>query len=205
MDLNEIKTWLNEHKTDSDVSAYLGELSAVDATKAQAFLDTDEGKKVIQPRLDQHFTKGLETWKSNNLSSLIEEEVKKRNPQKSPAELEVEKLRKEIEDERKARNHESLVNKALKVADEKHLPKDVLNFFIGQDEETTTANLGKLEETFSKAVQAGVDAKFKAGGRQVHSGGSDDKAGEFGKKLAEQNQQNNTAMQQAQKNYFGEN
>ncbi|MFT8362913.1 MAG: DUF4355 domain-containing protein [Sporolactobacillus sp.] len=204
MDLNEIKTWLNEHKSDSDVSAYLGELSAVDATKAQAFLDTEEGKKIIQPRLDQHFTKGLETWKTNNLNSLIEEEVKKRNPQKSPAEIEVEKLRKEIEDERKARARQELTNKALKIADEKKLPKDVLDFFIGNDEETTTANLGKLEETFNKAVQAGVDAKFQQSGRHVNHGGGSGKEGEFGKKLAEQNKQNNEQLQQAQKTYFGE-
>jgi hypothetical protein len=204
MDLNEIKTWLNEHKSDSEVSAYLGELSAVDATKAQAFLDTEEGKKVIQPRLDKHFAKGIETWKTNNLNSLIEEEVKKRNPSKSPAEIEVEKLRKEIEGERKARARQELTNKALKIADEKGLPKDMLDFFIGDDEETTTANLGKLEETFNTAVQAGVDAKFQASGRHVNHGGGTDKAGEFGKKLAEQNQQNSVEMQKAQAQYFGE-
>lgn len=204
MDLNEVKTWLNEHKSDTDVSAYLGELSAVSSEKVQGFLDTDEGRKLIQPKLDQHFTKGLETWKSNNLDSLIEEEVKKRNPQKSPAELEVEKLRKEIENERKQRERQELTNKALKIADEKHLPKDVLDFFIGENEDTTKANLNKLEQTFSSAVQAGVDAKFKQNGRNVTHGGSGDKEGTFGKKLAEQNKQNNGELEQAQKAYFGE-
>ncbi|WP_051575116.1 DUF4355 domain-containing protein [Sporolactobacillus terrae] len=206
MDLNEIKTWLNEHKSDSDVSTYLGELSKPSIDGLKGLLDTEEGRKLIQPKLDAHFTKGLETWKSNNLESLIEEEVKKRNPQKSPAEIEVEKLRKEIEDERKARARQELTNKALKVADEKGLPKGVLDFFIGADEETTTANLGKLEETFKAAVQAGVDAKFKQSGRNVSHGSSgNSQEGKFGKELAEKGNQNSEQMQQAQKNYFNEN
>jgi hypothetical protein len=204
MDLNEIKTWLNEHKSDSDVSAYLGELSKPSVDGLKGFLDTEEGRKLIQPKLDQHFTKGLETWKENNLNSLVEEEVKKRNPGKSPEQIEIEKLRKQVEDAEKARTREKLVNSALKVADEKGLPKGVLDFFIGDSEETTTANLGKLEETFNTAVQAGVDAKFQASGRHVNHGGGSDKAGEFGKKLAEQNQQNSAEMQKAQAQYFGE-
>ncbi|MFB8733886.1 hypothetical protein ACEQPO_08005 [Bacillus sp. SL00103] len=53
---------------------------------------------------------------------IVEDEVSKRNPSKTPEQLEVEKLRKEIEAE-KARNRETLVNKALKAADEKKVAK----------------------------------------------------------------------------------
>ncbi|MCG3017519.1 DUF4355 domain-containing protein, partial [Escherichia coli] len=88
----------------------LGELSAPTIEGVKGFLETDEGKKLIQPKLDAHFTKSLETWKQNNLEKLVEDEVNKRNPQKTPEQIEVEKLRKEIEDERKARNREALVN-----------------------------------------------------------------------------------------------
>lgn len=165
--LADIKNFLNENKDKDDVKAYLGELSALTAERVEGFLDTAEGRKLLQPRLDQNFTKGLNTWKEKNLDKLVEDEVKKRNPDKTPEQLELEKLRKEIEDERKARNRETLVNKALKVADEKKLPKGIIDYFIADDEENTLSNLTKLEEEYSKAVQAAVDSKFKESGRKI--------------------------------------
>ncbi|MEH7651186.1 DUF4355 domain-containing protein [Bacillus safensis] len=170
MNIEEIKQFLEQNKDNEEVKAFVGELSVVSADKVKGFLETEEGKKVLQPRLDQHFTKGLETWKANNLEKIVEEEVSKRNPSKTPEQLEVEKLRKEIEAEKAARNRETLVNKALKAADEKKLPKDVIDFFIGENEESTIENLGKLEESFNAAVQAAVDVKFKESGREIERG-----------------------------------
>lgn len=171
--LADIKKFLTDNKDQEEVRAYLGELSVPTSEGVKGFLDTDEGKKLLQPRLDTHFNKSLETWKTNNLEKLITEEVNKRNPTKTPEQLELEKLRKEIDDERKARNRETLVNKALKVAKEKNLPDGLVDFFIGEDEEGTTSNLTKLEDEYTKAVQAAVDAKFKENGRTIDlSGGA---------------------------------
>lgn len=170
MNIEEIKQFLEQNKENEEVKAFVGELSAVSADKVKGFLETEEGKKVLQPRLDQHFTKGLETWKANNLEKIVEEEVSKRNPSKTPEQLEVEKLRKEIEAEKAARNRETLVNKALKAADEKKLPKDVIDFFIGENEDSTLENLSKLEESFNAAVQTAVEVKFKESGREIERG-----------------------------------
>lgn len=170
MNIEEIKQFLEQNKENEEVKAFVGELSAVSADKVKGFLETEEGKKFLQPRLDQHFTKGLETWKDNNLKKIVEEEVSKRNPSKTPEQLEIEKLRKDMESERNARNREKLVNTALKVADKKTLPKDVIDFFIGENEESTIENLGKLEESFNAAVQAAVDVKFKESGREIERG-----------------------------------
>ncbi|WP_345912115.1 DUF4355 domain-containing protein [Bacillus altitudinis] len=170
MNIEEIKQFLEQNKENEEVKAFVGELSAVSVDKVKGFLETEEGKKFLQPRLDQHFTKGLDTWKANNLEKIVEEEVSKRNPSKTPEQIEVEKLRKEIEAERAARNRETLVNKALKAADEKKLPKDVIDFFIGENEESTIENLSKLEESINAAVQAAVDVKFKESGREIERG-----------------------------------
>jgi hypothetical protein len=170
MKLEDIKKFLSDNKEQDEVKAYLGELSAVSSDKVKGFLETEEGKKLIQPKLDSHFTKGLETWKQNNLQKIIDDEVTKRNPSKTPEQIELEKLRQEIENERKARNREALVNKALKVAKEKNLPDGIIDFFIADDEESTLTNLSKLEEDYSKAVQTAVEAKFKESGRNIDPG-----------------------------------
>lgn len=165
-----VQKFLTDNKDNEDVKKYLGELSTPTVEGVKGFLDTEEGKKLLQPRLDSHFNKSLETWKANNLEKLIEEEVKKRNPEETPEQKEVRKLREEIEKERKARTREALVNKALKVAKEKNLPDSIIDFFIADDEEGTNANLSKLEEAYTKAVQAAVDAKFKEHGRIIDPG-----------------------------------
>lgn len=170
MKLEDIKKFLSDNKDQDDVKAYLGELSKPTAEGVKGFLDTDEGKKLIQPKMDAHFTKGLETWKTNNLQKLVDDEVAKRNPAETPEQKELKKLREEIENERKARNRETLVNKALKVAKEKSLPDGIIDFFIADDEETTLANLSKLEEDYSKAVQSAIEIKFKESGRSIDQG-----------------------------------
>ncbi|WP_397537867.1 DUF4355 domain-containing protein [Rummeliibacillus pycnus] len=122
-------------------------------------------RSAIDSEKDVHSNKSLETWKANNLESLVDDEVKKRNPEKTPAEIELEKLKKQFEESEKAREREKLMNNAIKLANDKGLPVDVLDFFIADNEENTTANLTKFEETFNKAVQTQVESKFKDGGR----------------------------------------
>jgi Domain of unknown function (DUF4355) len=172
MNLEEVKKFLEENKEDAEVKAYLKELSRPTEESVKEFLNTYQGQKVLQPYLDRHFTKSLETWKQNNLEKLIDEEIKKRFPEKTPEQMEIEKLRQEIERERKARAREALVNKALKVADEKALPKGIIDFFIADDEETTLKNLERLEQEYQVAVQKAVDAKFQEYGRQIDQGSS---------------------------------
>lgn len=175
-----------------------GDVSAAVATNASVKSELDSEK-------DKHHGTALETWKANNLNTLVEDELKKRNPDKSPAELELEKLRKQFEDSENARNREALKNKALEVASEKGLPKGVLDFFIGDNEENTLANLTTFEQEIKTAIQAGVDAKFKLNGRNPlgGSGGGKGNAGDFGKELASTGATNEKQVE-AEKHYFGE-
>lgn len=172
-----------------------GDLSAAVATNKEIESELDSEK-------DKHHNTALETWKTNNLESLVEAEVKKLNPDKSPAEIELEKLRKQFEDSEKARNRETLKNKALEVASEKGLPKGVLDFFIADDEEGTLANLTALEMELATAIQAGVDAKFKENGRTPGFGGGSQGEGSFGKSLAESQSKSSEGLEQARQSYF---
>lgn len=169
--LDAVKQFLADNKDNAEVKKYLGELSAVSADKVKGFLDTDDGKRLLQPRLDSYFTKGLETWKSNNLEALVAEEVAKRNPAQTEEQKRIAALEKALEDQKKEAQREKLMNLAIKQANEKQLPADLVSFFLAEDEESTTANLSKLEETYTKAVQAAVEEKFKQNGRQIQQGG----------------------------------
>lgn len=171
--LDEVKKFLEENKENEEVKSYLNELSAVSADKVNGFLDTEEGKRLIQPRLDSHFTKGLETWKVNNLEALVDAKVKELYPEETEEQKRIRKLEKELEDQRTAAQREKLLNKAVSYASEKQLPADVVEFFIGEDEESTMKNLGAFEEKYNAALQKAIESKFQENGRDVQSGSNE--------------------------------
>lgn len=171
--LEEVKKFLEENKENEEVKAFIGELSAVSADKVEGFLETDEGKRLIQPRLDSHFTKGLETWKANNLDALVDAKVKELYPEETEEQKRIRKLEKELEDQKTAAQREKLLNKAVSYASEKQLPADVVEFFIGEDEESTMKNLGAFEEKYNAALQKAIESKFQENGRDVQSGSNE--------------------------------
>ncbi|MEC1600712.1 DUF4355 domain-containing protein [Bacillus halotolerans] len=171
--LEEVKKFLEENKENEEVKAFVGELSAVSADKVEGFLETEEGKRLIQPRLDSHFTKGLDTWKTNNLDALVDAKVKELYPEETEEQKRIRKLEKELEDQRTAAQREKLLNKAVSYASEKQLPADVVEFFIGEDEESTMKNLGAFEEKYNAALQKAIETKFQENGRDVQSGSNE--------------------------------
>ncbi|MGV6972727.1 DUF4355 domain-containing protein [Bacillus halotolerans] len=171
--LDEVKKFLEENKENEEVKSYLNELSAVSADKVNGFLDTEEGKRLIQPRLDSYFTKGLETWKANNLDALVDAKVKELYPEETEEQKRIRKLEKELEDQKTAAQREKLLNKAVSYASEKQLPADVVEFFIGEDEESTMKNLGAFEEKYNAALQKAIESKFQENGRDVQSGSNE--------------------------------
>ncbi|MBT9286602.1 DUF4355 domain-containing protein [Bacillus velezensis] len=171
--LEDVKKFLEENKENEEVQLYLNELSAVSADKVNGFLDTEEGKRLIQPRLDSHFTKGLDTWKANNLDALVDAKVKELYPEETEEQKRIRKLEKELEDQKTAAQREKLLNKAVSYASEKQLPADVVEFFIGKDEESTMKNLGAFEEKYNAALQKAIESKFQENGRDVPSGSNE--------------------------------
>ena len=171
MDLQEVKTYLETNSQDAAVVEYLSELKKPTAEVVNSYLDSQEGVKLLQPRLDSHFSKGLQTWKDNNLTKLIDEEVAKRNPGETPEQKEIRELKAQLEQDKAERLKEKLTNVAMKKADELGLPLDLVQHFIGADEDSTNSNLENFNSAFQTALQTQVDSKFKQNGRDVKNYG----------------------------------
>lgn len=171
MDLQEVKTYLETNSQDATVVEYLSELKKPTAEVINSYLDSQEGVKLLQPRLDSHFSKGLQTWKDNNLSKLIDEEVAKRNPGETPEQKEIRELKAQLEQDKAERLKEKLTNVAMKKADELGLPLDLVQHFIGADEDSTNSNLENFNSAFQTALQTQVNSKFKQNGRDVKNYG----------------------------------
>ena len=114
-----------------------------------------------------------DTWKANNLDALVDAKVKELYPEETEEQKRIRKLEKELEDQKTAAQREKLLNKAVSYASEKQLPADVVEFFIGEDEESTMKNLGAFEEKYNAALQKAIESKFQENGSDVQSGSNE--------------------------------
>lgn len=163
MNFQEIKKWLEENKENVEVKTYL------DSFKVEPTLEVFKGKlkndkdfkAFLDSEKDKHLSKGIETFKTNNLEKLIDEEVKKRFPQADPKDTELAKLKAEIEKMQKESLKKDLTNKAIKIATDKKLPVDLVDFLIGESEESTVKNIEKLESAFNTNLETLVQERLK--------------------------------------------
>lgn len=160
MEFKEIIAELEKFRDTEDYKNYIGGLMTAD--RVNDFLETEEGKKFIQPTLDKYHSKGLESWKTNNLSKLLDEEIKKKFPDEDPNSLELKKLQADLEAMKQETVRKDLTNKALKLATEKGLPIEMIDYLVGTDEDTTINNLSTFEKVFNEKLSAGIEAKLKA-------------------------------------------
>lgn len=136
--------------------------SLITSDRVKAYLHTDDGKALIAPRLDSHFSKSLETWKSNNLQKEVDRLFAEQHPDVSPEQKRIAELEKKIAESEAKALHSDLINYATKIANDKNLPVELVENFVGADKDSTKANLETLESAFNAAVERVVTDKLSA-------------------------------------------
>jgi len=169
--LDKIIEFLKENKASEELIKSAESLTTVNLESVKGFLEKDEaGKKYLQSQKDAAVTKGIETFKEKTMPNLIEEQIKSKFPeetaeQKRMRELETKQQKLEAEIKRK-----DMLNKAINYATEKKLPIKFVDRFLGDDENSTIANIDSFGEIYSEAVSKAVEAKFKESGRDAPPG-----------------------------------
>lgn len=171
MEWEQVRQWLQENRDSEGVRAFIREQFPPSLDDVRRFLESDdEGQRWLQAERDRAVSKGIETWKQKTLPGILDEEREKirkeMNPEETPEQKELRKLREEFEKERRERKREAARNKALKLAMEKGLPVDLLDFIVSEDEEATMTNLATLESAWNNAKKSIVDQQFKDNGRK---------------------------------------
>jgi len=165
MNLEQVKQLIEENQTTEEWKSYLEGLNPYSVEGIEQYIQSNQqAKSWFDSTVDKRSAKSLETWKANHLESAVDAEIKKRFPAKDEKEIEVEKLRAEVENMKLEKQRERLTNQAIKIASEKKLPLPLVDFFIGADEEATTANLAMLEQSLQLAIQQQVEQRLKGEG-----------------------------------------
>lgn len=172
MNLQDVQNYLNENKDTPEVKTYLEGLKTVSAEDVKGFLDTEEGKRFIQPELDRYHNKSLNSWKENNLEKLINDEVAKRNPELTEEQKRISALEQELAKRDAEAKREKLLNFALNKAQEMELPTVFVERYLGDDEQATEQNLQSLNETLETLKKKQIDTYYKANGREVNEDGT---------------------------------
>jgi hypothetical protein len=160
MDLQTVQEFLTQDSP--EVKEYLQGLKTLTLDETKNLVTTNEElKKWFESEKHSYFDKNINTWKSNNLEKMITEEIKKRNPEKSLEQIELEKLRAEFEAAQKQLALKGVKEKATSVASQKGIPLEILDFFVNEDEETTNNNLSTFETVMEKYITAKVDERLK--------------------------------------------
>lgn len=164
MDIKEIQTFLTTNKDSDDVKNFVK--SFYTPEQLNPFLDSDEGVKIIQPRLDRHHTKGLESWKINNLQKLIDDAVAKAHPAESEEQKRMRTLEAKIKAQEDETTRVKLQNFASGKLSEHKIPVKLAAFVVGKDEINTLQNISELKAEWDSELEKRVDEIFKLNGRQ---------------------------------------
>lgn len=161
---DEVKQYFETNKDKDDVKAFVNGLNPVSVDRIKSLEDENKDiKSWLDSEKDKHSSKSLETWKTNNLQKLIDEKIKELYPEADPKDTKLAELQAQIQKMQKETTRKELTNKALKIATEKKLPVELVDYFIGEDEETTTKNIEALEKVFSVTVDKLVEERLKGG------------------------------------------
>ncbi len=153
-----------------------------------------EFKAFIDSENDKYHAKALKTWRDNNLEKELEPFIKEKYPElvTDPVQKKVLELEKELEKERQANARKDLLAEAIKYANKKGIKLKSIDKFLGDDLDSTKANLDELADDWFEGLEAIFTEKMKQSS-YVPGKGSDGKPMSIGASIAAQNNSKSSA------------
>lgn len=168
---------INELLKGTDIEeTFKGEEPTLDVFKGKIKSDKDF-KSFIESENDKYHNKALKTWKENNLEKELEPFIKEKYPEliTDPTQKKLLELEKQLADEKAANARKDLLTDAIKYANEKGIKLSSIDKFLGEDLDSTKANLDALAEDWSKGIESVVEQKMKSNSYIPGMGGEGDK------------------------------
>lgn len=109
--------------------------------------------KTVNKRLD----KSVDAWKEKNLENILNEEINKRYPQKTEAEIKFEEQQQELEKAMEEKKQLELHIKYQALMAENNIPMEILDFVAGKDVEATISNIERFKTLTESYINDGID------------------------------------------------
>ena len=194
MKKSEIMEKIKNLKDDDDINELLKGTDVEETFKVEPTLDTfkekvksdKDFKAYLDSENDKHYSKALKTMKENGTwEKEFGTEITTKYPDliTDPTQKKLAELEAELAKERAASARKDLLSDAMKYASEKKLPTGFVEKFLGEDLDSTKANLDTLADDWSKEIETAVESKMKSNS-YVPGQGADGKTMSIGASIA---------------------
>lgn len=185
-------------KDDEDINTLLvgtdietqfkGAEPTLDNFKQKAKTDKDF-KAYLESENDKYHNKALSTWKENNLEKELEPFIHAKYPDlvKDPMQKQLLEVQKELAAAKSESAREKLLTQAIKYATEKKMPTGFVEKFLGEDLDSTKANLDVLAVDWAKGIETSMNEKLKANSYVPGGSNPDGTKTSIGASMAAQN------------------
>lgn len=170
---SELLEKLKDIKDDADVDSailnlgFAKPIDSIDSFK-ELLANNDKVNGYWTSEKDRAVSQGIETFKGKSLPKLIEEELKKKsNAGLTPEQIQLKEMQKQLDEMKAEKTRVEMSNKYSKVLNEKGLSADLVDFVLGTDDDSTIANIEKINNIISTVVNNQVKTKLNQGGEQV--------------------------------------
>ncbi|MBN1069433.1 DUF4355 domain-containing protein [Clostridium botulinum] len=167
MEIEEIQEYINQNKESEEVKDLIKSFQQpITRESVEMWTKEDEGRSWLDRNCDIYSTKAVNTARENAIAKFKEEELpnilkEKSNEDKTPEQVQLEELQKQIEQMKSEKFKSDMTTKFTKDLAEKGLPIDLINFALGKDEETTQKNIENLTGILNGYVTNTVDKNVK--------------------------------------------
>lgn len=134
--LEQIKKFFDENKERADVVEYLNSFvveKELNTETVNAYLETPEGKVVLQPRLDRYATQAIKTHDEKQapvieakIKAGVNEGIRKLHPEETEEQKQIREMREDMERMKKDGESEKLRSAILLEANNRKIPKELV-------------------------------------------------------------------------------
>ena len=150
-----VREWLAANKAQDTVKAFLKELGvgpALTADVVAPWLETDDGRKLVQPMIDKRVTEGVKTHDEKTKESVaaevkrkLAEEMLKANPQETAEQKQLREIRSQMETIQKGAAKDKLISAVMAEAARVGIPTWWVDEYAGGTIEEAKVFIGKVK------------------------------------------------------------
>ena len=179
-----VKEFLTTNKEDEGVIAFLAEITPEAKLTAEAvlpFLETQEGKALVDPIVDRAVTGGVKTYKEGNYEKDLQaataagvaKEMLLLNPEETLQDKRIRELENAVEDQKKKGDKNILTRELTEESVRLGIKPVFIEEYTGGTREEGFVYLRKVKAELEEGISIGVNAKLSAGFKPGASGTGD--------------------------------
>lgn len=126
-----------------------------------SYLDTEQGKSIISPRLDSFASKAIESWKTKHLDDIVLQRVNELNPAETEEQRQLRAMQSQIKEIQAEKDRLSLQGVASSALANAGLPTSLADYVIGDSPEATKHNVNSLDVEISTLLSQRMEEKVK--------------------------------------------